>query len=71
MCQSAVYILEDGQEKELKKDVVLVESVDQGTKIQGFFESPTVIPARILRIDLLKHRIVLEPLKKAVSTVKK
>ncbi len=62
MCQSAVYLLEDGEEKELKKDVILVEPVEDGVVIQGFFESPSVIPARIKRIDLLKHRIILEPL---------
>jgi len=61
MCQSAVYLLEDGEEKELKRDVILVEPVDGGVRIQGYFESPTLIPARIKKIDLLKHRIILEP----------
>lgn len=63
MCQSAVYMLEDGEEIEIKRDVILVEPVEGGVKIQGFFESPITVPARIARIDLLKHKIMLEPLK--------
>ena len=62
MCQSSVFILEDGEEKELKKDVILVEPLDDGVKIQGFFESPETIKARIKTIDLLKHKIILEPI---------
>ncbi len=62
MCQSAVYLLEGGEEKELKRDVIMVEPVEGGVMIQGFFESPSLVPARIKKIDLLKHRIILEPL---------
>ena len=50
------------QEEELLRDAILVEPVEDGVKIQGFFEAPRVVPAKILTIDLLKHRIVLEPL---------
>jgi len=64
MCQSAVYLREDGEERELKRDVILVEPVEGGVRIQGFFESPSVVPARIIKIDLLKHRIILEPINK-------
>ncbi len=62
MCQSSVFIIENGKEKEIKRDVILVEPVDEGVKIQGFFEAPKVVPARIKTIDLLKHRIILEPI---------
>ncbi len=62
MCQSSVFIMENGKEKEIKRDVILVEPVDEGVKIQGFFEAPQVVPARIKTIDLLKHRIILEPI---------
>ena len=62
MCQSSVVLLEKDGEKEIKRDVILVEPVEGGVKIQGFFESPETIPARIKAIDLLKHKIILEPL---------
>ena len=61
MCQSTIYLRKDGNEEEILKDAILVEPVEGGVKIQGFFEAPRVIPARIATIDLLKHRIVLEP----------
>ncbi len=61
MCQSTVYLRKGDEEEELLRDVILVEPVEEGVKIQGFFEAPQVIPARIATIDLLKHRIVLEP----------
>ncbi len=61
MCQSTVYLRKGDSEEELMKDVILVEPVEEGVKIQGFFEAPQVIPARIVTIDLLKHRVVLEP----------
>ncbi len=62
MCQSTVYMRRNGEEEEILKDVILVEPVAEGVKIQGFFEAPRVVPARIATIDLLKHRVVLEPL---------
>ncbi len=62
MCQSTVYMRKGDQEEELLRDAILVEPVEDGVKIQGFFEAPRVVPAKILTIDLLKHRIVLEPL---------
>jgi len=62
MCQSTVVIKRGDREEEIKRDVILVEPVEGGVKIQGFFESPQVIPARIASIDLLKHKIVLEPI---------
>ncbi len=61
MCQSTVYLRKGDEEEELLRDVILVEPVEDGVKIQGFFEAPQIIPARIATIDLLKHRIVLEP----------
>ncbi len=62
MCQSSVFLKKDGNEELILKDAILVEPVEGGVKIQGFLESPQVIPAQITKIDLLKHKIVLEPL---------
>ncbi len=62
MCQSTVYLKKGDQEEEILRDAILVEPYSNGVKIQGFFEAPRMIPARILTIDLLKHKIILEPL---------
>jgi predicted RNA-binding protein len=61
MCQSTVYLRKGDEEEEILKDAILVEPVEDGVRIQGFFEAPQIIPARIATVDLLKHRIVLEP----------
>jgi len=61
MCQATVYLAQDGQEKELMRDVVLLEPVEEGLRLQAFFEEPMTIQARIERIDFLKHTVTLTP----------
>jgi len=60
MCQSNVYLVKGETEEEILRDAVLIEPVDKGVKIQGLFDAPKVIKARIKKIDLLKHRVILE-----------
>lgn len=60
MCQSSVYMEKEGEEQEILKDAILVEPVDNGVKIQAMFEAPKLVKARIKRIDLLKHKVILE-----------
>ena len=61
MCQATVYLAQDGQEKELMRDVVLLEPVPDGLLLQAFFEEPVTVQARIERIDFLKHTVTLVP----------
>ena len=61
MCQSTVYLVRDGQEEEILRDVVLVEPEPGGVRIQALLEAPRLVKARIKRIDLLKHKVLLEP----------
>ena len=62
MCQATVYLAQDGQEKELMRDVVLLEPVQDGLLLQAFFEEPVTVQARIERIDFLKHTVTLVPM---------
>jgi len=63
MCQATVYLIEKGQEKkEIKRDVVLLEPVEEGVRLHVFFEEAMTVPARIGRVDFLKHTVTLEPL---------
>jgi predicted RNA-binding protein len=64
MCQATVYLVSDGKETEVMRDVVLLEPVDEGLRLQAFFEEPVVIQARVDRIDFLKHTVKLTPLEK-------
>lgn len=61
MCQAVVYLAQDGQDKEIMRDVVLLEPVAEGVRLQAFFEEPVVLQARIGRIDFLKHTVTLVP----------
>jgi predicted RNA-binding protein len=61
MCQAVVTLAQDGQEKEIMRDVVLLEPVEDGLRLQAFFEEPVVLQARIQRIDFLKHTVTLVP----------
>ena len=62
MCQATVYLAEDGQDKELMRDVVLLEPVQDGLRLQAFFEEPVMVQARVERIDFLKHTVTLVPM---------
>lgn len=56
MCQATVFL--DGEE--IMRDVMLVEPLPEGIKLVAFFEPVKIIPAKIIQIDLMKHRIFLE-----------
>lgn len=58
MCQAVVYL----NDQEIMRDVVRVEPLPEGVRLTVFFEPPQVVPAVIREIDLLKHRVILEPL---------
>jgi predicted RNA-binding protein len=59
MCQATVFLTRDGQKKELMRDVVLLEPVEEGLRLQAFFEEPVTVKARIERIDFIKHTVTL------------
>jgi len=58
MCQAVVYLAE----QEIMRDVLRVEVTPEGVRLTTFFEPPRLVPATIREIDLLKHRVLLEPL---------
>jgi len=62
MCQATVYLVENGQEKEIMRDVTLLEPTPEGLRLQTFFAEPVTVQARIGRIDFLKHTVTLVPL---------
>ena len=61
MCQATVFLTQDGKETELMRDVVLLEPVEDGLRLQAFFEEPVTVQARVERIDFLKHTVTLVP----------
>lgn len=63
MCQATVYLVQDGQEKEILRDLVLLEPTEKGLRLQAFFEESVTVQARVERIDFLKHTVTLVPVK--------
>ena len=57
MCQAVVYL----NDEEIMCDVIRVEPLPEGVRLTTFFEPPRIVPAVIREIDLLKHRVMLEP----------
>ena len=57
MCQATAYL----NGKEIMRDVLRVELLPEGVRLTTFFEPPRLVPATIREIDLLKHRVMLEP----------
>lgn len=63
MCQAVVYLAE----QEIMRDVLRVEVMPEGVRLTTFFEPPRLVRAAIREIDLLKHRVLLEPLAEKVD----
>ena len=57
MCQAVVYL----SDEEIMREVVRVEPLPEGVRLTTLFEPPCVVSAVIREIDLLKHRVMLEP----------
>jgi predicted RNA-binding protein len=58
MCQATVYL----NDEVIMRDVMIVELVPDGIRLIALFEPIQVVPAAIRQIDLIKHRVILEPL---------
>ena len=61
MCQATVFLSKNGQDEEIMRDLVLLEPVEGGLRLQAFFEEPVVVNAQVRRIDFLKHSVTLVP----------
>ena len=60
MCQSNVYLIEGEREELVQEDVALVHMDGGRVELKTLFGEPLSLDARIVEIDLMKHRIVLE-----------
>jgi predicted RNA-binding protein len=60
MCQTIIYL--DGTE--IMQDVTLVEILPESVVLNVFFEAPVVVPAALRKVDLLKHLVISESIRK-------
>lgn len=56
MCQATVYL--NGEI--IMEDVLVVEPVPEGVRLVKLFEPTQLVQANIRKIDLMKHKIILE-----------
>ena len=62
MCESKVYLATTEGEKLVLQDVTSVKPEGDGYLLVTLFGEKTHVRGRLREIDLLKHRVVLEPL---------
>ena len=62
MCESSAYILKDGKEELVLEDVDIMERDGDQIKLRSIFGEEKVIKAKIKRLSLVEHKILLEPL---------
>jgi predicted RNA-binding protein len=60
VCQTVVYVIKEGKEVPVLGDVVRVSPEGGNVRMVDLFGEERVIPGRIIRIDLLTHRIIIQ-----------
>jgi len=61
MCESKVYLMTEQGEQLVLDDVTSLQPEADGYRLVNLFGEQKLVPGRIKDIDLLKHRILLEP----------
>jgi len=62
MCEATVYFLKDGKEEKLLEGVDQFESGDGEIRFINIFGEEKRVRARIKRLSLVEHKIILEPI---------
>jgi predicted RNA-binding protein len=61
MCETRVYLGEDGEEQKIMEDVVLVQPEDDAYLLVNVLGEQKLVQGRIKKIDFLKHTLHLSP----------
>ena len=59
MCEASAYVLRNGQEELLLKDVDIIEHDGDDLRLVNIFGEQTVIKADIHQLNLVNHKIIL------------
>lgn len=60
MCQSNVYLLNEGREELVMEDVSVIRPVDGELLLEGILGEQKKIKARFKELQLVDHKIILE-----------
>ena len=68
MCESTVYLTSKGQEREIMRDVILLQPEGDVLLLASLLGERKLIRGKIKRIDFLKHAIHLEESEEEASS---
>ena len=60
MCEAAVFLVTQGAEKEVMKEVLTLEVMDDRLFLSDILGERMELKARIKNIDFLEHKVILE-----------
>ncbi len=60
MCESNAYIVRDGKEELVLRDVASMEPQGEKVVLKGVLGHATEVKARLLKMDFMEHKILLE-----------
>lgn len=61
MCESKAYLLKEGKEDLVLESVDFMEEAPGGVRLVNLFGEERVLKARVKRLSLVEHKIILEP----------
>ncbi len=59
MCQSTAFVVSNGKEEVVMRDVALVEPKEEGIRLVDLFGEEKLVKGRIIRINLMEHKIII------------
>jgi predicted RNA-binding protein len=62
MCESAAYILRDGEEELILESIDILENRDGEIGLVNLYGERKTVRARLKVLSLVDHKIILEPL---------
>ncbi len=68
MCEATVYLADDGQEKEIMQDVVLVQPEGDAWLLVTLLGEQKLVRGTIEKLDFLKHTVHLSRPKEPSTT---
>jgi predicted RNA-binding protein len=60
MCEANAFIIRDGQEELLLESVDVLEQENDNIRLVNIFGEQKVLPAKIKKLSLVDHKIILE-----------
>jgi predicted RNA-binding protein len=61
MCEASVFIMREGQEELVLESVDILEPENGNIRLVNIFGEQKVLPAKIKKLSLVDHKIILEP----------